>query len=232
MCLLFAIIKHWEISWEKINILSDLQKWFKRLNYHHQLLDRWNSILKKPSVSNFAPWVWPCFLNSASYFQSCYSTYIEMTRFLPHVMHSHIEYQCIFMWALNWHLFCCSRTGIATCAETGILESSDEAISIWMAVSFGQFWHLQGTNTLSAKIVKMKLKVSTTRCKIQTFLCVFFSWLNMYQIHQLRISNSIRVHEINTSGLQIEETVKARNWIFQKNLLVKFPLLCFSPPFW
>lgn len=159
VCLLFAIIKHWEISWEKINILSDLQKWFKRLNYHHQLLDRWNSILKKPSVSHFAPWVWPCFLNSVSNFQStCYSTYIEMTGFLPHVMHSHMEYQCIFMWALNWYLFCCSRIGIDTCAETGILESSDEAISIWMAVSLGQFWYLQGTNTLSATKVKTKRK--------------------------------------------------------------------------
>lgn len=86
-----------------------------------------------------------CFLNSASCFQSvCYSTYVEMTRFIPHVMSSHMEHKCIFIWVLNWYLFCCSRIDITTSTEIGILESSDEAISIWMEVGFGLLWHLPG----------------------------------------------------------------------------------------
>lgn len=85
------------------------------------------------------------FLNTASCFRSmCYSTYVEMTRFIPHVMSSHMEHKCIFIWVLNRYLFCCSRTHITTSTEIGILESSDEAISIWMEVSFGQLWRLPG----------------------------------------------------------------------------------------
>lgn len=143
-----------------------------------------------------------CFCNSASHFQSiCYSIYVEMTRFIPHLMSSHMEHKCIFIWVLSWYLFCCSHSDITTCTEIGILESSEKVISIWMEVSFGQLWHLQGI--LLVQKVKMKLESLTTRCKIQTSPCVFSSystsWLKIYQTHQLWISSSIRMHEIKTS---------------------------------
>lgn len=113
------------------------------------------------------------FLNSTSYFQSiCYSTYAEMTRFISHVMSSHMECKCVFIWVLNWYLFCCSRTDITTCTEIGILENSDEPISIW--VSLGQIEHLWGI--LFVQKVKMKLEGPTTRCKTQTSPCVFSSY--------------------------------------------------------
>lgn len=140
-----------------------------------------------------------CFLNRASCFQSmCYSTYVEMTRFIPHVMSSHMEHKCIFIWVLNWYLFCCSRIHISTSTEIGTLESLDEAISIWIEVRFGQLWHLPGI-----LLVQMKWEASTRRCKIQTSPCVFSwyptFWLKIYQIYQLWISSSIRMHEIKTS---------------------------------
>lgn len=62
----------------------------------------------------------------------------------------------------------------------------------------GRLWTLP-RNVLSAK----KVKVSMTRCKTQTSLCVFSSystsWLKMYQAPQLWTSSSIRMHEIKTS---------------------------------
>lgn len=90
-----------------------------------------------------------CFLNNAFCFQSlCYSTYVEMTIFIPHVMSSHMEHKCIFIWVLNGYLFCCSRIDTTTSTETGILESSDEAISIWMRVGFGTLRHLPGMHSV------------------------------------------------------------------------------------
>lgn len=122
---------------------------------------------------------------------------MEMTRVIRHVMRSHMEYKCIFMWALEWYLLCCSHADVTTCTETGILGSSDKAISIWMVVGFGQL--TLPRNVLSAK----KVKVSMTRCKTQTSLRVFSSystsWLKMYQAPQLWTSSSIRMHEIKTS---------------------------------
>lgn len=97
-----------------------------------------------------------CFLNSASCFPSvCFSTYVEMTRFIPHVMSSHMEHKCIFIWVLNWYFFCCSRIDITTGAEIEISESSDETDSIRMQVSSGPLWHVPGM--LSAQKVEMRM---------------------------------------------------------------------------
>lgn len=59
----------------------------------------------KASVSNFACRSRARFLNSASDFQStCDSIYAQMTRLIPHVMRSHMEYKCIFIWVLTWYV--------------------------------------------------------------------------------------------------------------------------------
>lgn len=120
---------------------------------------------------------------------------------LSPVMSSHVEYKCIFIWVLKWNLFCCSCSHITICTEIGTLESSKEAISIWMGVSSGQHGHLQGV--LSLQKVKMRLRGYAARCKIQTSPCVFSSsptsWLKIYQTCQLWISGSIKRHEIKTS---------------------------------
>lgn len=145
-----------------------------------------------------------------------------MIRFIWHVRSSHVEYKCIFIWVFNWYLCCCSSPASTTCTEIGILESSGEAISIWMEVSFGQYWHLPGI--LLVQKVKMRQEGSTTRCKIQTSPCVFSSystcWLKIYHIYQLWISSAISMHEIKTSrstdlrncqGKKLD--LKKKNWI-------------------
>ena len=89
--------------------------------------------------------------NNASYFQSiCYSTYVEMIRFIPHVMTSHLEYKCIFIWVLNWYLYCCYCIDITTCTEIGIWEKLRRS---HFNMDGSQLWAIlmPPSNTLSAK---------------------------------------------------------------------------------
>lgn len=167
----------WKTFLREINIFIYFQKLLERRNYYHR---SFVCSLEFNPHETIRVWLGTAnpkrvFFNNASSFQSiCYSTHVEMTRFTLHIMSSHVEYKCIFIWVLNWCLFGCSLTDITTCTEIGILESSDEAISIWMEVSFGQCWRLPGI--LLVQKVKMKLEASTTRCRMQASPCVSSSY--------------------------------------------------------
>lgn len=55
----------------------------------------------------------------------------------------HLEYKCIFIWSFKLiSILLFLHRYATTCTAIGIWESLDEAISIWMEVSFGQSWCL------------------------------------------------------------------------------------------
>lgn len=70
-----------------MNILIYLQKWLERLNCYHWLFVWSSEFNSHETISVWLGTVNPkhVFFNNASYFQSIwYSTYVEMTRFIPH----------------------------------------------------------------------------------------------------------------------------------------------------